>query len=313
MIHASSQDDSPLSEYISLLVELHRLIAAGECESESADELRDRMDTPWRGLDAREIALANGLSADLYSLGGDRDAPEEFTGEAAEFERYKRALEENRWDRALDVIRENEQKLLARFVAYRRGICWAQLHEPEVAILFFNDAARIQPLAPQEEVWLLSCMTEAGRSVELIPRVREIFQSASDPLLLLQSSIVSCDAAIQSTGDAVESQLREAIQVAERGLDVAAGSPPDDSLDSMRCSVLLHLAITYDQFGDHGAAREACQRALELDPERNAALTLLGFLTFEQYPDSQRASFRHRFHQELTSDPHREIGLALLN
>jgi tetratricopeptide (TPR) repeat protein len=313
MIRKTSQEESALSEYIGLLVELHELTVAGQDESDTADELRDRMDAPWRSLDASEVALADGLSADLYTLGTEREAPSEYTGEAEEFERYKRAIEEGRWDRALEAVRESEQHLPPRLVAFLRGVCWAHLNQPEVAILFLEEAGRKQPLDAEEEVWLLSCMTEAGRSVESMPRVREILGSATDPLLLLQASIVFFDAAIQETGDTVVSQLREAVHAAERALDIAARAPSSDSLDSMRCSVLLHLAITYDQFGERDAAIEACRRALELDPERQTALTMLGFLSFDQYSDSQRASLRHRFHRELAADAPREVGLALMN
>lgn len=47
---------------------LHDRMSAGEGESVGADEIRDRMDAPWRRLSPREIDLVDRLSADLYHL-----------------------------------------------------------------------------------------------------------------------------------------------------------------------------------------------------------------------------------------------------
>ena len=56
-------------EYVGLLVELEKLIAAGEDDSETADEVRDQMDAPWRRLNSRELEFVDRLAAELATLG----------------------------------------------------------------------------------------------------------------------------------------------------------------------------------------------------------------------------------------------------
>ncbi|MCY2986685.1 MAG: hypothetical protein NTY19_02325 [Planctomycetota bacterium] len=58
--------ESPLEEYVRLLLDLHRCMAAGASESDEAESLRDQMDAPWNQLGPRELRLVRGLSADLY-------------------------------------------------------------------------------------------------------------------------------------------------------------------------------------------------------------------------------------------------------
>jgi len=55
-----------LSEYVTLLLRLHGFMKNGQANSEEADVIRDRMDSPWLRLTQAEIDLANDLSAALY-------------------------------------------------------------------------------------------------------------------------------------------------------------------------------------------------------------------------------------------------------
>lgn len=60
-------------EYEQLLVQLSALNTQGLNDSPEADELRDRMDIPWRGMTNEERQIVRGLSADLYSIFPDPD------------------------------------------------------------------------------------------------------------------------------------------------------------------------------------------------------------------------------------------------
>ena len=55
-----------LRTYATLMDRLHRLIAAGNGESDEADAIRDAMDDPWDSLSQAEIELVRTLSKDLY-------------------------------------------------------------------------------------------------------------------------------------------------------------------------------------------------------------------------------------------------------
>jgi hypothetical protein len=47
------------------------------------------------------------------------------------------------WDRVLEIIRENEAQITKSQAAALRGIAWDRLGHPQVAALFFEEAARL--------------------------------------------------------------------------------------------------------------------------------------------------------------------------
>jgi tetratricopeptide (TPR) repeat protein len=299
MIRRVSDDRTGLSDYVGLLIDLHELIATDQGDSDEADALRDRMDSPWQRLSAKQRSLVDGLSADLYSLGSTRAAPAAPLDSATDHE-MARAAAEDRWELVLDIVRRNEGRIPVRNVAYLRGVSWAHLGEPVAAIKFLKEAARLQSLAPDEEVWLLTCMIAAEQWAEAVPRARDIARTTADPVSLLQAAEVLFAAATYRGAD-VESLLSEAMIVAERGLAAAGSASDDDLLKAMRAGALLHMALTYDHRGDRRTAIQACRQALALDPERRTALELFGFLSYDAYPANQREPFRHRIQREVAT------------
>lgn len=313
MIRQSSNEESALSAYIGMLLDLHELIRTGRGDSAEADELRDRMDAPWRRLEASEIALVDGLSADLHTLGVKRDAPDRDASDGDESKRFEQAFQQEDWASALEAIRTNEPRLAPRTVSFCRGVCWAHLGEPEVAISFLNDAASFEPLAPDEEFWLLMCAVQAGHWTEVVGRAREIARATTHPLLLLEASIVLFRAAMEEAQVDAEAAFHEASQLANRALAAAEAVSGDELLEEMRASVLVHMALSYDQFGDRQAAMNACQRALEIDPGREAARELLELLNDGTGAAGEMDAFRRRFQQRLLTDTPCVPALAELN
>jgi len=299
MVRTPSNTDSAFSEYVARLVELHELMSAGQDESEAAEAIRDRMDAPWQRLSAEQVALVDGLSADLYSLEEPRSAPPDLSADADEFATFERSIHENDWPAALDVVRRNENRLEPNVVLYLRGTCWAHLGQPAVAILFLEAANRLQPLDPEGECWLLGCMIQAGRAKDALPRAREIARTESTPMSLLPAADVIFAAATTLSGDAADALYREAVELAERGLAAADTESTTALLDVLRVNSLLHIALTHDRFGNRRSAIETCKRALQIDPERETALELLGFLSFNDFPVARREVYRHRFQEGL--------------
>lgn len=298
MIRPYQPNENALSDYVQLLLQLHQLIAAGKSESEEAEEIRDQMDRPWQSLSPAEVALAEGLSEDLYSLAVDR-LPVEEALDPYGIEEFRAAVESNDWAKALNVLRENKNSFDAAVLSYMRGACWAHLWQPHVAIVFFEEVARIKALSADEEIWLLTCLIQAGRVRDAVPRALEIANAESDPLLLLKAAEVLFVEAGSSVNEQSETRHQIAIEAAERGLGLARSLAEDETLDVMRLSTYLHLALSYDELGKIDPAREACEMALKLAPNNLDALLLLGYLHHVDYPKSDRLQFRQRFHQRL--------------
>ena len=161
-------------EYEHLLVQLHRLIAEGQGDSEAADILRDAMDEPDRKLSHQEVARLNGLSSDLYMLSpghprgfttdGEQREMDHRTTEAlhamaetrspeplrfalnAFREEIIAAEERGDWESVLALLRNGLLEFVPRHViAYVRAMAYEALGHSEVALLFYSHAARTDP------------------------------------------------------------------------------------------------------------------------------------------------------------------------
>lgn len=196
MVESARNVNPHFTSYIRLLVQLHQLIAEGKGESDDADRVRDQMDVHWYQLNGEELALADGLSADLYTLGVDRSSPASKPSDAS-WNAFSQAAERQDWCKALEILRASEIHLPPALVAYIRGACWAYLEQFDVAIVFFRERERLQPLDAAEEALLLSCLIRAGKTEEAVSRAERIGDDACHPHLLKAAaeafSIVASD------------------------------------------------------------------------------------------------------------------------
>ena len=281
--------ENPLRHTARLLIQLHRLIRAGEGESSEAEAIRDELDIPWREFDARTMRLVRGLSADLRSIERPRGVSESADPlSAAEF---VASAARNDWRLSLEVLRNNEPSLPTRLVAFCRGLCWSHLGQPEAAIEFFREADRIEPLRDGERAWLLLAYLLADEmEVALAGASAAATSSSSSTLLFIAAEIFSLQA--DSDGlSAAEATRRLAIEVGQRAL-IASQDNGDTLPDFLRPAALMQLSLNYDAIGNREAARDACERALEIAPTDEYALLLLGWLSSEKAPKDGRPAFR---------------------
>ena len=57
-------------------------------------------------------------------------------------------------------------------------------------------------------------------------------------------------------------------------------------------SALLQTAISYEQIGETSHALDACRQVLKNTPDDRDALTLFGYLCYEDYPEDEKEGFR---------------------
>ncbi|WP_425614604.1 tetratricopeptide repeat protein [Anatilimnocola sp. NA78] len=283
--------DAAFQKSVELLLQLHRLTLAGQDETEAADALRDQMETPWYAMTTKDQIRVDALSADLYSIRKEETPLRSTSSAPANFAAEVQALTAKEdWDGILDRIREHESSLEGRDVAYVRGLCWAHLGEPNVAIEFLTEAGRLRDLTEWEEVLLLTCFVRAGRACDALGRAQEIQgMSSSDPQLLLKAAEVFSMAAEESPSEHAAEYRRAAIDCAERALHRL--ELDSETHTSFAVSGLFHLAMNFAQLGNHDKALEACRRSLAISPEDPDTLMLHGFLTFDNFPEARRAIF----------------------
>ena len=120
------RSDDPYSQYEMRMGELHALDRGGKLDSEEADELRDTMSELWKKLSPIERARLQGLSHDLYSLGGEEEATEAAPLPSNDTERKQlmaqagAAYDSRRWEDLLALLRRLRLEFPAPLVAYMR-------------------------------------------------------------------------------------------------------------------------------------------------------------------------------------------------
>ena len=153
-------------DYIRLLVQLADLMRRGLGDDDEAELVRDRMDDHWHQLDSAQVKLVRGLSADLYSIGVDRQPQGMMDPKDAT--KLQEMIDTASWAAALDMIRERETALPPDEVAGLRGICWQGLGQNDAASVFFGEAMRINPRAAKFEIPRLCMLVRSGQIDEAV-------------------------------------------------------------------------------------------------------------------------------------------------
>lgn len=276
-MNSTSPHKSRFAEYVNLLLQLHELEAAGQSESEAADAVRDAMDLPWRHLSVKEIDLARGLSSDLFSIG---EVPNDVTVVKNDLEQAIRvAAEKDEYGKALSILRENSSGLPSAFVAHWRGSCWADLRQIDAAVLFFQEARRLQPSNDFHDYMLLHAFLSAQQHQGALELSRSIAaEDKVSPPLLWMASLIIFRNATKSTSDVDQDLLRLGIKVVER-----ANTTCDSVLLSLfkRDAVAANTlrGVAYDQLDQPKMALESCEFVLHLEPSDRMARYLRALLT----------------------------------
>lgn len=126
--------------------ELHSLIRAGQGDSAEADRIRDESDEHWRYLSLEEIDSLQNLSADLYSI-DEQPLPfhiisSELVGELA------RAIDVGDFDKAAMIVRKPEVKVESTLGAFVRASYWTRHGDYGGALIFLDEALRLDPENP---------------------------------------------------------------------------------------------------------------------------------------------------------------------
>ncbi len=169
--------------YEKLLIEVHRLIAAGKGNDDEADAVRDKMDAPEQKLSREESDRVGGLSADLYMLQND-EVYEPYDGTQEELvTSLGEALSRHDYEAILALLRKGTPFLRPAQVAALRGRCYAMLGHLEVGLLFMRCAAEQEPEQVAHRLYILGLLTQLNRNQEALSEV-EAYARVLDTRLL---------------------------------------------------------------------------------------------------------------------------------
>lgn len=307
-MNRNRRSPTPFERIVPLELQLHDLIAAGQCDTDEADAVRDAMDAPWYSRSPAEQDCVGGLARDLEWLDDPGSVASVYPGNVespeSDLMAFRNAVLREDWKAALELMRANESRLSRATAAFLRGTLWAHLRFPAVAVRFLSEAAQLDPNNSVVHAGLLTCLLQAGDVRQAVEEANRISSNTSDPLSLLKAAEAYFVAADHDPSDVGVELRARGMATAERGLRFSAQRAGDATLTVAMTSIYVHMAITHWMEDDLEAARRACDHALALRPDDANALMLLGSIT------NQPKEFLHGFSQREAMDLPAIFGLS---
>lgn len=264
-----------LAELARLTLALQQQTSAATDDSSEADAIRDRMEEPWSRLSALEMELADGLSADLYSLSDEEFPPVDKSERILGEEELKRAWDSHDWPSVLTLVRYGPAFLTRDQIACIRGICWLELGQPEVALAFLELASKITPGNVDYRIMVAHVAAQIGdaeKTEQLISGIDDL-GSMTGPLQKLQLAGALFALADRLTDDRaidVENRVVQLIDEAFRAGDLAAKIAA-----STAARYWLMLGICQLDLDNPRDAEFALRKVLQLQPWNRQAQLLL--------------------------------------
>jgi len=276
-------------QVVSGLLRMHQYTVEGQDDSEEADALRQSMDEPWARLTAVERDRITGLSEDLYAITDPPDPsvplPMNPQAQGKLNEAYE-AREHGNWDRALQLLRRWGKYVPAPLLAYVRARIWDSAGVDQVAVLFFEQASRLDP--GNENFRTMHLHALRWTDIERAKTIAEEVLHKSDthsPALVIQAADVLFGASGQVVEHDAAPNYRRLIGILTPLL--ARTIAEDDGDRSWHVgNILFLLAACHRWLGDTPKAYEYYSRALALDPQNEGLLISRGVLGYGQYTTS---------------------------
>jgi len=269
-----------MHRYVKHLLALHHLYLAGKSESDEADEVRDEMDGPWREMTSHEIAITDGLSADLYSIGQNINLSLS-EDRKLEFEAIKFQLSRMNWVTTLDLARKYSAKLSSGEQSYLRGTCWSELGFPDVSVEFLRDMINQGPVSVLEQSAYFSALQDI-KEYDEADEFASNFNEETHPFLWMQyGTILSSKAFEESESNAAE--IQKAIQVELHALNLSSKCNEEritelgitfDKWQQLILELELNLALLYYCLNDTSSSKSHVESILRNNQNHPEALLI---------------------------------------
>lgn len=284
--------NDPVRMYAQLLLKHHELDPRGDRNVPELDAVCEAMDGPWKRMDARQRRRMRGLSEDLYALADGRHAIPMSAHDRAQWSaRGTEAVQAGDLDVYLDHLRQPyPEGFPAEIIPALQAWAWDRLGLPEVAVLFYLEAAKVLPMG---KIHAMKCLRRLGRiqeARELAEHLLTLPQSLSGQIYQASSTLIQL-ALEQASG--VRSQILEMIveplrHVIEAERKIPLASRQDRELEKWSaCSLTLAL-ITLNRLDE---AREVCDEALKSYPDDPEVLLCRGAVNLSTNPIAAEADF----------------------
>jgi tetratricopeptide (TPR) repeat protein len=259
---------------------LHELELAGTDQSEDADALRARLERPWLSLPEVQKKRLEGLSEDLYSIGG--EIAERLPPNPQSQRSLVSALESAHagdWDKALEMLRGCRQYLDPDVLSYLRGTIWFGAGDSATAALFFGHAAK---LAPSDGTFVrlhLHSLWKSDRAAAAA-RAAEILAEGSNlsPAVIAAVADIRLMATRNMSDEEARSARMQLVDLLEPAIARAQREDREELL--VYQSLAGSLGFCFDHLGDDASALRWFDLGVEADPTSHTLLTARGILRY---------------------------------
>jgi tetratricopeptide (TPR) repeat protein len=264
MTTATTTAENAFHRCAQLLQELHHLIAAGQDDSDEAEEFRAKMDPFWDAMTEVERERIGGLSEDLYIL--EEGGAKQITMSSDERTRWVEEardvlpgiFDEQDVDAALKFLRRPAPNNIPRYVIpFLQARCWERLGAGELSLLFMKEAERLDP---RQAVCVLLLLERLGRTEEAADCAKRIIEnprSSAEELFQAAAALLRPDRA--------RPNLQRIVPILERSLKVFRTTPKEErELPDGDRHIVTMLGFCHQELGnvktavqlfDYGLAR----------------------------------------------------------
>ena len=280
--------NSPFQRCVGLLRRLHEMMSAGEGETDAADGLREQLADLWTLLGSGEQDLLQGLSVDLYTLGGNEPPlPPGVHASERSLERLapriKSAYEHQDWTQLLALCRLHPEFVPKDRRAYLRARCWQSLGHPDLAVLFFDDASRLNPANVNYPAFTLEALIQSGQITVALQRASDfIAREETHPRLLFRAADVLFRWGLTLPASEAAPIFERVIGIIHRSLARERALPENELLKSVTVAAFIELALCQLRLNRPQEARQAYFAAHEIDPDNSRVLAACGLLALKE-------------------------------
>lgn len=265
--------------WLSRIVDIHLRQTWDQKQTPGEEEEEEWFNDHWAELSETRRQRIWGLSADLESLSDcetwvESDWPAMTEADLAREQRD--AFVQKDWDRLLESLRRPPRFRSRQDTDYARGRAWQELGHPEVAVLFFDNAARLDPNNPTYPALALECLMaipdldEALKRVERYRQVETIHSS-----LLFRAGDIYRETALKRSD---RSGFEKAIEMIDRGFHSLEEGLDLDLYGPILKGAFLTKALSLEDLGKNPAALEVFDTAIHRFSENDTLITARGLL-----------------------------------
>lgn len=189
------------------------------------------------------------------------------------------AFRRKQWDKFLECLRRPPRFLAQNMVDYLRGRAWMEMGHPEVALLFFDNAARVEPENSTYHVLALECLKAIQDWSELLKRCEAYVQDSRTVPRLLFRAADALHGYANETGD--QAYYAQALRVVEEGFHRAALPGHQEQMPSILAGAYATKSFCLAHLDRAEDSLKVFDEAVARFPENTTLLTARALLKQE--------------------------------